>query len=52
MGRYAIAGVGCIDSTFTQTLRGRFDECDIWGTWCVDVGTAVQIVSLSPFFFR
>jgi hypothetical protein len=51
MGRYAIARVGCINGTITQTLRGRFDECDVWGTWCVDVGTAVQIVSLLLLFF-
>ena len=51
IGRYAIARVGRINGTITQTLCSRFDECDIWGTWCLDVGTAVQIVSLSICYF-
>lgn len=49
---YAFTRVGGTGSTVTYALWGRFDERDIWSTSCFDVGTAVQVVSLSSSSWR
>ena len=47
---YATIRIGGSGRTITYIWRGRVDERDIWRTRCFDVGTAVQIVSLSSYY--